>query len=318
LINADFIYAVNQAIFQNTSQLQQDFCMTTSSTSAPAQASIPQVQERLTRRLSEFPWWALVIMLVAVLLIYNFATNATYKDIITYLSAGIRLTIIVTLVAYSLSMVIGLLTAFGQMSRNVVIRNIATLYVQIIRGVPTLVLIFYTALVIVPAGIALINVLGDWMAGQGWLPVENNLSSLTNRDVGFIVRGIIALAINYGAFSSEIFRAGIQSIERGQIEAAKALGFNWVSTMRLVILPQAIRRILPPLGNDFIAMLKESSLVSVLGVEEITQLGKKYVAASFLYPETYNTVAFLYLSMTLILSLGVKFMEKKLKTGERE
>ena len=293
--------------------------MTFSSTSTPVSASHPQVQDRVTRRLSEFPWWVLVILLAAVLLVYNFATNATYQDIIIYLSAGVRLTIIVTLVSFSIAMLLGLLTAFGQMSKNLLIRNIAMLYVQIIRGVPALVLIFYTALVVVPAGIGVINAVGDWMVGLGWLPVENSLSTLQNRNVSFVVRGIIALAINYGAFSSEIFRAGIQSIEKGQIEAAKALGLNWFRTMRLVILPQAFRRILPPLGNDFIAMLKESSLVSVLGVEEITQMGKKYVGASFLYPETYNTVAFLYLSMTLVLSMGVKYMEKRLKTGdERE
>jgi polar amino acid transport system permease protein len=85
-----------------------------------------------------------------------------------------------------------------------------------------------------------------------------------------------------------------------------------------VVMPQALRRILPPLGNDFISMLKESSLVSVLGVGEVTQLGKKYSAASFLYPQTYNTVAFLYLSMTLILSMGVKYMEQRMNVGEDE
>ena len=103
------------------------------------------------------------------------------------------------------------------------------------------------------------------------------------RDVNFIARGIIALALSYGAFSAEIFRAGIQSISTGQIEAAQALGLTRFQSLKLIILPQAIRRVLPPLGNDFIAMLKESSLVSVLGVNEITHLGKKYAAASFRY-----------------------------------
>lgn len=257
-----------------------------------------------------------MILLAAVFLIYNFVTNATYQEIIAYLAVGLRLTIIVTLVAFVCAMVIGLLTAFGQMSKNLVFRNIAMLYVQIVRGVPVLVLIFYTALVIVPAGIVLLNSLGDWLAAAGVLGPDNALAKLTNREVSFAVRGVIALAINYGAFSSEIFRAGIQSIEKGQLEASKALGLNWLQTMRLVVLPQAFRRILPPLGNDFISMLKESSLVSVIGVEEITQLSKKYVARSFLYPETYNTLAFLYLSMTIILSIGVKYMEKRLKTNE--
>src|SRR4030067_2995914 len=113
-----------------------------SSTSTPVSPSHPQVQDRVTRRLSEFPWWVLVILLAAVLLVYNFATNATYQDIIIYLSAGVRLTIIVTLVSFSIAMLLGLLTAFGQMSKNLLIRNIAMLYVQIIRGVPASVLIF--------------------------------------------------------------------------------------------------------------------------------------------------------------------------------
>lgn len=291
---------------------------TTSSTGTTATAikPMPGFQTRVTDRLAEFPWWMIMILLAGAILVYNFFTNATYQDIITTLAAGIKLTIIVTIIAYELSLVIGLITAFGQMSKNVIFKNIALLYVQIIRGVPVIVLIFYTALVIVPAGIVLINLLGTYLANAGILGTENALTKLNSRNVDFVVRGVIALAINYGAFSSEIFRAGIQSIEKGQIEAAKALGLNWLQMMRLVILPQAIRRILPPLGNDFISMLKESSLVSVLGVGEITQLGKKYAAASFLYPETYNTVAFLYLSMTLILSLGVKYMEKRLKVGE--
>ena len=274
------------------------------------------VQERITNRLADFPWWVLFLLLAGVFLVYNFATNATYKDIIGTLIAGVKLTVIVTIVAFILSIIIGLLTAFGQMSKNVVIKNLATLYVQVVRGIPVLVLIFYTALVIVPLGIELINALGAWLAGIGVLEAENVLTSLTSRDVDFVIRGILALAINYGAFSSEVFRSGIQSIEKGQLEASRALGLNWVRTMRLVVLPQAIRRILPPLGNDFISMMKESSLVSVLGVKEITLQGKQYAAASFLYPQTYNTVAFLYLSITLILSIGVKFMEKRLQTDE--
>jgi polar amino acid transport system permease protein len=294
--------------------------MSASSTapSTTAVKPVPSLQGNLSTRLSDFPWWLLFILMAGVFLVYNFATNATYKDIITYLSVGIRLTIFTTLVAFTFSILLGLITAFGQMSKNILIKNLAMLYVQVVRGVPALVLIFYTALVIVPLSVELLQDFGVWLASVGVLPGSNFLNELNIRNISFLTRGIIALAINYGAFSSEIFRAGIQSIEKGQIEASHALGLNWFRTMRLIILPQAIRRILPPLGNDFIAMLKESSLVSVLGVGEITQLGKKYSAASFLYPETYNTVAFLYLSMTLLLSMGVKFMEARLgKSDER-
>jgi polar amino acid transport system permease protein len=288
------------------------------STSTPATIRpFPAFQERVTSRLSDLPWWVLFLLLISAFLIYNFATNATYQVILVYISAGIQATAIITISSFSLAIVIGLLTAFGQLSKNVFIRNIAQFYVQIVRGIPILVLIFYTALVIVPAIISLFNSLGNYLVTMGLLAEGNILSSISQRDISYLYRGIIALAIAYGAFSSEIFRAGIQSIEKGQIEAAHALGLNWIKTMRLVILPQAIRRILPPLGNDFIAMLKESSLLSVLGVNEITQLSKKYWGASFLYPETLNTLAFLYLSMTLLLSMGVKAMEKRMQTEER-
>lgn len=291
-------------------------------TTAPAEPT-PLVQTRITDYMANFPWWGLILALMGVLLVYSFATSSTYQDIIVYLIAGIRLTVTITLVSFFFSMIIGLVTAFAQMSEgtnilSVIARNLATLYVQIIRGIPVIVLVFYTALVIVPASINLFNALGDWMVSMGWLAADNALSNLTSRGVSFVVRGIAALAINYGAFSAEVFRAGIQSIEKGQLEASNALGLNWFQTMRYVVMPQALRRILPPLGNDFISMLKESSLISVLGVGEITQLGKKYSAASFLYPQTYNTVAFLYLSMTLILSMGVKYMEQRMSAGEDE
>jgi polar amino acid transport system permease protein len=288
-----------------------------SETSPATIKPFPALQERVTSRLSDLPWWVLFVLLIGAFLIYNFATNATYQVILDYVSAGIQLTAIITISSFSLAIVIGLLTAFGQLSKNVIIRNIAQFYVQIVRGIPILVLIFYTALVIIPAVIGVLNALGNYLTNSGLLAEGNSLSGMSQRDISYLYRGIIALAIAYGAFSSEIFRAGIQSIEKGQIEAAHALGLNWFKTMRLVILPQAIRRILPPLGNDFIAMLKESSLLSVLGVNEITQLSKKYWGASFLYPETLNTLAFIYLTMTLLLSMGVKTMEKRMQTDER-
>ena len=291
---------------------------TQQSSTATATPSEPTalVQTRITERLANFPWWALIIALLAVFLIYSFMTDATYQEIFAFIIVGVRLTLQVTLIAFAISLIVGLITAFGLMSDNVIAKNLANLYVQIIRGIPVLVLIFYTALVIVPAAINLLNAFGDWFVSMGWLSAENTLSSMDSRDVDFIVRGIVALAINYGAFSAEVFRAGIQSIGRGQLEASRALGLSWGQTMRYVVLPQALRRIMPPLGNDFISMLKESSLVSVLGVNEITQLGRKYSASSFIYPQTYNTVAFLYLSLTLILSIGVKFMERRMSVGE--
>jgi polar amino acid transport system permease protein len=292
------------------------------------------VQGQVADRISEFPWWILFLILSGVLLAYNFTTNATYNEIILILAAGIRVTVQVTLTAYVFAISIGLLTALGQMSSasfatttgvggyiktaiQIFLKNVATLYVQVVRGVPIIVQIFYVALFVIPVlVIPAINWLGVTLAEFGLLSAENSMATLINREFSFTARGIVALAISYGAFSSEIFRAGIQSIEKGQIEAARALGLSWFQSFRLIILPQAIRRVLPPLGNDFIAMLKESSLVGVLGVGEITQLGRRYASASFLFAQTYNTLAFLYLSMTLMLSMLVKFIERRLRTSE--
>lgn len=269
----------------------------------------------MTTRLADLPWWALAIALVGLVLIYNFTTNAVYGEVLSNIVAGVKLTILVSLSAYAIAIVLGLTTSLGQLSKNTFARNGALLYVQVVRGIPILVQIFTVAFVVVPLAIQAINAVGQTLIGAGILPPDNFLSSLNVRDVDFVARGIIALALSYGAFSSEIFRAGIQSVERGQIEAAQSIGLSYYQSLRLVILPQAIRRVLPPLGNDFIAMLKESSLVSAIGVGEITQLSKKYAAASFKFPETYFTLAFVYLSMTLVLSMLVRLMERRLKSG---
>jgi polar amino acid transport system permease protein len=126
-------------------------------------------------------------------------------------------------------------------------------------------------------------------------------------------RAIFALTIGYSAFLSEIFRAGIEAVPAGQTEAAASLGLTRLQAFRLVVLPQAVRVVLPPLGNDFVSMIKDSALVSSLGVQDITQLGKVYSASTFLFFETYNLVAFLYLVMTIGLSLLVRLLEARLK-----
>ena len=133
------------------------------------------------------------------------------------------------------------------------------------------------------------------------------------RNFDFTWRAIIALTICYSAFLAEIFRAGIQAVDRGQIEAARALGLSRWPIFRPSSRPQALRIILPPLGNDFVSMIKDSALVSALGVQDITQLGKVYSSATFKFFETYNVVAFLYLTMTISLSLLVRLIEKRLK-----
>jgi len=138
------------------------------------------------------------------------------------------------------------------------------------------------------------------------------------RDVSLLWRAIIALTIGYSAFIAEVFRAGILSVDAGQVEAAKALGLSPIQRFRFIVLPQAIRTILPPLGNDFIAMIKDSSLVSVLGVADLTQMGKVYASGSFRFFETYSIVAYVYLLLTVGLSLGLRALEKRLRRSDEE
>ncbi|MCS7055422.1 MAG: amino acid ABC transporter permease [Thermoflexales bacterium] len=272
-------------------------------------------QGRFVDRLSQWPWWLLIIVFFGVLIVWNVMTSELYSAIFSRLLLGIGITIFTTLVAYGLAIVIGLVAGLGRVSHNPIIFNIATLYVQVIRGVPILVQLLVIAFVIVPIVIDAVNWLGNVLAPL--LGAENFLARTQPQDVPFLTRCIIALAIAYGGFQAETFRAGIQSISKGQMEAARSLGMSYLQAMRYVILPQAIRRVLPPLGNDFIAMLKDSSLVSVLGVRDITQEARLYASASFRFLETYTSLAFLYLAMTIVLSLGVKWLENRLNNEGR-
>jgi polar amino acid transport system permease protein len=179
------------------------------------------------------------------------------------------------------------------------------------------VILYYIAFVGAPFLVQTINLVGELLVSTGVLTgLGNALVELSVRDLNFTARAILALTIGYSAFVSEIFRAGIQSISTGQMEAARSLGMTYWQSMRYVILPQAVRNVLPPLGNDFIAIVKDSSLVSVLGVQDITQLGKVYSASTFRFFETYNVVGFLYLVMTIGLALAVRFMEKRMGKSE--
>lgn len=266
-----------------------------------------------TGKLEGVPWWALILLLVGLWILYLILNTEVYRDAFLFLLEGIRLTILITLSAFAISLVLGLITAFGRVSKNPIFYTIASLYVEVIRGVPILVQILYVAYVLTPLAIELANNLGNLLLRQHILvQLGTTLAGWHIRDVGMEARAIIGLAIAYGAFEAEIYRAGIQSIEKGQMEAARSLGMTYFQAMRYIILPQAIRRVLPPLGNDFIAMLKDSSLVSALAVRELTQLAKLNRARTFLTYPTWNTVSFLYLTMTILLSLLVQFMERKM------
>ena len=220
----------------------------------------------------------------------------SYNEAFIFIFPGITTTLYLTLGGFGLALVFGLLAGLGRISQNRIIRNIAITYVEFIRGVPTLVLILTLAFVIVPA-------------------VSNSIG-IDNRDVSIELRAILALAIIYGAFLAEIFRAGIESIPKGQMEAARSLGMTARQAMQYIILPQAIRNISPALGNDFIAMLKDSSLASVLAVRELTQRSRLHAGSTFRFPESYLVIVFLYLAMTITLSLLLRWYERRIRVGE--
>lgn len=266
-----------------------------------------------TNRLARLPYWLLAAILLGVLFLWVMVSREGYKVILGAVAQGVWVTAYVTVIAYVLAMLFGLLLGLLRVSGSRAAREIATFYVEIIRGVPMLVILYYIAFVGAPSLVAGINWIGRGLVGTGFLAGAGApLAEMQVRDLNFTARAVIALTIGYSAFISEIFRAGIESIGRGQMEAARSLGMTAGQAMRYVILPQAVRNVLPPLGNDFIAMLKDSSLVSVLGVQDITQLGKVYSASTFRFFETYNVVAFLYLVMTVGLALLVRAVERRM------
>ena len=282
-----------------------------------AQTSLQQTNTQNDRsRFRGFPWWLVAIIGFLALMLWLIATDSDYNrafhfikgafgglegfrqsGLPGFIGTGITVTIYTTLVAFAIALLIGLLAGLGRVNTNVVIRNVAITYIEFIRGVPTLVLIFTVALVLVPA--------------------VSNALGLENQSISNTTRGIVSLAVIYGAFLAEVFRAGIESVPHGQTEAARSLGLNGRQAMRHVVLPQAVRNVLPALGNDFIAMLKDSSLISVLAVRDITQMARLHSGSTFRFRETYLVLTFLYLTMTITLSLILRWYEKRLRQNAR-
>ena len=258
---------------------------------------------------TEFPWWLAVAAALALLVGAVIAANDLYGQIFVIIAKGVGVTLYVTVVAFALAALLGLGIALMALSASQPLRQIARFYVEIIRGVPILVLLFWIAFAGAPALAAGWNLATAPLQELGWV------APLAVRDISLLWRAIIALTVGYSAFIAEIFRAGIQSVDAGQIEAAKALGLSAWQRFRLIVFPQAIRTVLPPLGNDFVAMVKDSSLVSVLGVADITQMGKVYAAGTFRFFETYSIVAYLYLLLTVGLSLALRALERRLRRG---
>jgi polar amino acid transport system permease protein len=274
-------------------------------------------QRSFKERINKFPWWLVSIGLVIIITLLLIINTPSFNEAFVIMGAGISTTITITLIAYCISLLIGLIVGLGRVSSGVIAKNIATFYIEIVRGIPMLVLIFFTALVVIPGAIRLLSLIGEIFIGIDWTSVGEPLAGVNIRMVSMSFRAVIALSITYGAFSAEIFRAGIQSIHPGQMQAARSQGMSYGQAMKNVILPQAIRNMLPALGNDFISMLKDSSLVSVLAVRDVTHLARLYAGGSFRFTEAYSTLAVLYLCMTILLSLVVKFIERRISTNDK-
>ncbi|MBM3118159.1 MAG: amino acid ABC transporter permease [Chloroflexi bacterium] len=242
-------------------------------------------------------WWWLVVLVVGLAVLLIVAKSDPFWNILLFVRDGLVVTVLVTVTAFIFTLIVGMFGGLGRLSQNRIVYGISSLYVELVRGIPLLVQLiwWYFAFPVV------IQQIGRWL----------NISTLANYQVNAIFIAVVGLVVCYGAYMSEIYRAGIQSVPKGQVEAARSLGMSYVQTMRYVVLPQAFRVILPPVGNEFIALLKDSSLVSVVAVADMTRRGREFMATHFNPIEVWTMVALLYLVMTLFSARMVAWAEKK-------
>ncbi len=273
----------------------------------------------------EFPWWLLALVGIIAAMITAVVINPDYREAFSaifpwplieqvetdtgtttqlVLFRGIGLTLILTVGSFLASLPLGLLLALGRLAganpaRGIVgriaqttVSNAATLYIELVRGIPMIVFIFAIAFVLAPDFADLVG-------------MESR--SLTNA-----WRGAAALSLFYAAFIAEVIRGGIGSVHPGQIEAGRALGMRPRSIMRKIVLPQAVRNMLPALGNDLIALMKDTSLVSVLAVRELTQMARLYTGSTFRFREGFFILVVIYVTLTLTLSLLLRWYERRI------
>lgn len=243
-------------------------------------ALIPERAEKGTFSAWRISFFGAIVLLVLLPVI----RPKPFAEIIAFLPDGILSTFVVTVLSIIFALIVGLFTGLGRIARNRVVNRAATIYVEVVRGIPLLVQLFY---------------------------IYYALGKIVQ--VPRLVAAVTAMTVCYGAYLGEIFRAGIQSVPKGQMEAALALGLSRVQAIRRVILPQTIRIVLPPVGNEFIALLKDSSLVSILAVADLLRRGREYASVTFYYFETYTVVALVYLVLTLFFSRLVAMMEERLQ-----
>jgi len=246
----------------------------------------------------QFPWWLvgllLVIALMVVAIIFSDAYQEAFRKILPVpfsWTNGIMMTFYLTVGSFIVATFLGLFIGLARVSKNTAVSNIAALYIEFVRGIPMLVFIFAIALVLMPDFAHLIN--------------------QPSRAVPMALRGAAALSLFYAAFIAEVFRAGIQSVPITQSEAGRSMGMTEGQITRKVVLPQAVRNMLPALGNDLIALMKDTSLVSVLAVRELTQMARLYSGSSFRFREAFFILMVIYVVLTLGLSLLLRWYERK-------
>lgn len=243
---------------------------------------------------SGFPWWFVGIVIVIAFPVFKIITDPTWQEGFSFIRDGLTLTIISTIGGFVVSMVLGLAIALGRMSKNTVAKQFAIFYIELIRGIPVLVTIFFVGLVIWPWFLDLIGIHPQSFLGKP------------------AVKTTFALGLIYAAFIAEVFRAGIESVSTGQREAGMAVGLNKIQVFRLIVWPQALKNVLPALGNDLIALLKDSSLVSILAVRELTQMTKLWTGVTFQFFAGFMILAAMYLTLTVSLSSLLQWYERRI------
>ena len=267
-------------------------------------ATTIKAQRSFGEQMREFPWWAVIIVIFLIGAFITMIRDPSYRNALSFIDFppteteiafglevrnGLMMTLYTTVIAYLIALILGLILGIMRVSRNPIMYHLSTMYVELMRGVPMLVLIIWIGFVVVPY---LRNVVG-------------------NQSITGLQGALIGLGFGYAAYLAEVYRSGIESIPKGQMEAARSLGMSYAQAMRHVILPQAIRRVVPPLSNDLVAMLKDSALVSVVAVPEILQMARLYVSRTFRAFEGYNSAAFLYLVLTLLFIIIVRMIERR-------
>ena len=229
-------------------------------------------------------------------MVYTIISGDEYIKAFNFIIPGIRITFGATFVSFLIALILGLFLGIGRISDNKFLSTISRTYIEFVRGIPILILIFTMAFVVVVDAAEFLNI--------------------NNGNVPMIIRAIIALSVFYGAYIAEVFRAGIESVPVGQREGGASLGLSERQVMRHIVLPQAFRNMLPALGNDFISMMKDSSLLSVLAVQDLTYKGRLYSGSTFRFQETYLVLTVLYLCITLLLSGLQRRLERRLENTE--